>query len=184
MEIQHVNVKVPVDGDFAISFEQIVETFHRWVSQQSRNELLIDVADYLHVPSGPGIVLVGHDADYSLDNANGVWGMRYNRKASVEGSNADRLTQALRTAMDACIELETEYGDGIKFSRSQFEVVFNDRALTPNTDETWSQVQPELESALKDALGSGLSVERQSNPRGRLGATVTSSSPFELLSLA
>ena len=65
MNIDHVNVKVfakaPVDLAAAIP------VFHRWIQEGACEELLIDVADYRHVPAGPGVVLIGHEANYSLD---------------------------------------------------------------------------------------------------------------------
>ena len=94
MELQHVNIKIFVDGDLQVDLQRIIEVFHRWTAEQSMDEMLIDVADYRHVPAGPGVVLVGHEADYGLDNAGNRQGLLYNRKASIEGSNADRLGQA------------------------------------------------------------------------------------------
>jgi len=34
--------------------------------------LLIDVADYAHVPDGPGVILIGHDVDYGIMNRHGT----------------------------------------------------------------------------------------------------------------
>ncbi len=102
MQLQHVNVKIYVDGDLNVDPARFIEVFHRWIREQATNELLIDVADYRHVPSGPGVLLVGFEADYGMDNTGGRYGLRYNRKAPLEGSNADRVRQALRSAAYAC----------------------------------------------------------------------------------
>ena len=32
-------------------------------------------------PAGPGVMLIGHQADYSVDNTDDRLGVRYNRKA-------------------------------------------------------------------------------------------------------
>ena len=180
MNLQHVNVKIPVDGELAIDLERLIEVFHRWISEQSMQELLIDVADYRHVPMGPGIVLVGHEADYALDNTGNRYGLLYNRKAPLEGSNGDRLLQALRAAAGACSLLEAEF-EGLKFSRQEFELSINDRALAPNTAETRAVFRAELEAFLRDVLGaSDFHLDDDRDPRCRVGARVTLSSPMEL----
>ena len=96
--LQHIIVKIPVDGDLGIEPGELIPVFHRWVATQSMPELLIDVADLRHVPAGPGVILVGSEADYSLDHAGGEWGLQYRRKDVVDGSNVDRLTQAFDAA--------------------------------------------------------------------------------------
>ena len=55
MNVQHVNVKFFVDGELNVDWERFIEVFHVWVAEQSTDELLIDVADYRHVPMGPGL---------------------------------------------------------------------------------------------------------------------------------
>jgi hypothetical protein len=154
MELQHVNVKMYVEGDVTFDLQRIVEVFHRWVSEQSLPGLWIDVADYRHVPAGPGIVLIGHEADYSFDNTDNRLGLRYNRKHPLAGSNHDRLTQAFHSAADVCRRLEHEFAThGLKFSRREFEMFINDRALAPNTAETRQECVSEIESFLADCLG-------------------------------
>ena len=118
MNLQHVNVKIFVDGDLGIEIEDLVKVFHNWVSEQSMPELMIDVADYMHVPNGPGIVMVGHEADYSLDFTGGSSGLRYNYKAAREGSNQELLQHAFDNATSCCDRLESEL-PGLKFDRSQ-----------------------------------------------------------------
>ena len=43
------------------------------------------MADYRHVPEGPGVMLIGHQANYSVDNTDNRLGVRYNRKEPLEG---------------------------------------------------------------------------------------------------
>ena len=117
MNLQHVIVKIPVEGELAIEPGELINVFHRWVAEQSMPELLIDVADLRHVPSGPGVVLVGSQADYSLDHSHDRWGLQYRRKDVLEGSNVDRLTQAFTAARHACERLEQELGGRVRFSR-------------------------------------------------------------------
>ena len=59
MELQHINVKIYVEGDLPVDPAEFITVFHQWVKDKVLDELLIDVADYRHVPAGPGVLLVG-----------------------------------------------------------------------------------------------------------------------------
>jgi len=108
IELQHINVKLMVKDPENVDLAAVVPVFHTWIQGQIFDELLLDVADYSHVPDGPGVVLIGHEADYALDNTDGRLGVRYNRKAILTGSNRDRLVQATRSALKAFLRLEQD----------------------------------------------------------------------------
>jgi hypothetical protein len=183
MDLQHVNVKIYVEGDLTVDCERFIEVFHRWIQEPRLEELLIDVADYRHVPAGPGVVLIGHEADYAMDNAGNRFGLLYNRKAELDGSNEDRLGQAFRAAANACQMLEAEFEeDGpLKFSRQEFEIIINDRALASNTPETFQACNDDLKSFFTNLLGhTEFTLEQHADPRSRFGVTVTVAKPFEL----
>ncbi len=155
MELQHVNVKLFLKDPETVDLESLIPVFHEWIQSQSGNDLLLDVADYRHVRSGPGMVLIGHEGNYSLDNAGGRLGVRYNRKTALEGSNQDRLVQAMQTALEACRRLEAEPSlDGkIQFNGHEIEVTINDRLLAPNREETRSAAEPELRMLFEALFG-------------------------------
>lgn len=183
MELQHVNVKIFVDGDLPFEPSRFIEVFHAWIRDSVLDELMIDVADYRHVPTGPGVLLIGHESDYSVDNTRGRWGLLYNRKAPLEGSNQDRLRQALGSAVHACRLLEKQFADEgpLTFSRTEFDLFINDRALAPNTPETFASCKSELESFLTATFGhDDFTMEHRADPRQRFGVTVTAANPFEL----
>ena len=182
MELQHVNVKLFVDGPLQLDLEQVIQTFHRWTAEQSLDTLLIDVADYRHVPEGPGVVLVGHEVDYALDQAEGRWGLLYNRKDVVTGDARQQLSQAFRTAASVCQKLEAEFADaGLKFSRHEFQIVVNDRAIATNTAESFGQLEPDLQAFLQDVFGhADFSLSQDPEPRRRLTVNVKSEKPFEI----
>ena len=152
MELQHVNVKIYVEGDLTVDPARFIKVFHEWIQEDALDEMLIDVADYRHVPAGPGVLLIAHEADYSMDNTDNRWGLRYNRKSMLEGDNENRFRQALRSAANACRLLEARLADEsvpLKFSRHEFELFINDRALAPNSPETFAACRPELEAFLE-----------------------------------
>lgn len=185
MELQHINIKIPVEGELPVDPARFINTFHPWVAEQVFDEMMIDVLDYRHVPAGPGVVAVGLEADYGMDNGGGRWGLLYNRKAALDGSNADRFAQALAAAARACSMLEAEYqADGLKFSRTEFELIVNDRALAPNTAETFAACKADLEKFLKTELGhDGITIEQQGDARTRFAVSVKSDQAFDLAAI-
>jgi len=86
--IQHVRVKVFARQPVSIDQGEAIAVFHRWIQDRVCPEMLIDVADYRHVPNGPGVMLIGHEANYSLDSAKGRLGLLYSRKQA--GGSAQR----------------------------------------------------------------------------------------------
>ena len=87
MNLQHVNVKLMLDSPADADLAPLIPIFYSWIKGQIFEELLLDVADYRHVPAGPGVVLIGHQANYSVDNIDNRLGVRYNRKAELDGGN-------------------------------------------------------------------------------------------------
>ena len=187
LQLQHINVKIFLEDGAAPDLTRVIGVFHRWIAESALPELLIDVANYAHVPAGPRILLVGLEADYGLDDIGGRYGLRYNRKAPLDGGNDHRLRDALRSAARACLMLEREPGDdgALRFSRGEMEILINDRALAPNTEETWAVLRPLLQDFLERTLGhADFKLTRDEDRRRRLGAVVKSERPFDLNELA
>jgi hypothetical protein len=183
MELQHINVKLFLDPAPSLNLWEVVPVFHSWIQTQLWEELLIDVADYRHVPAGPGIVLVGHEADYSVDNSENRLGLRYNRKTKVNGTNQDRLRQAFRAALMACERLEADdrLKGQIRFGRSELKVFVNDRLLVPNLPSSYESIEPEIKLFFADLLNeSDFVLSREDNPRNLFGLTVKASREFEI----
>ena len=182
MELQHLNVKIFAEAPADFEREKFTPIFQRWIQEQSiPGELLFDVAVYLHVAGGPGIVLVGHEADYSMDETGGRLGLRYNRKAKLDGDNRFRFSQALKAALQACLKLESEnlLAGKLRFRRDEIELAVNDRALAPNLPETRTKHESELKAFFDEALGpKNYSMMFQEDPRERFGCRVTTL-PFD-----
>ena len=155
MELQHLIAKFFVSGELKLDPAQVVNLMHQWVAKQSMPEMLVDVAELLHVPKGPGVIAVGNDADYALDHTDGRWGVLYRRKSTLPGTNAERVTQALRSADAAAKLIEAEFQGQITVSRTDFELIVNDRALAPNRPETFAAAKADLEAGVKAFVGHG-----------------------------
>jgi hypothetical protein len=160
--VQHINVKIFVRDESAFVVADAVPVFHRWIRESACPEMLIDVADYAHVAAGPGLLLIGHEANYSFDEREKRLGLLYNRKAPLEGTFQTRLEQAHRAALDACdrLEKEPEFQGKLHFDRDALEVFVNDRLLAPNSEETWTALRPQLEEFFP-----GAAIERSGEAR-------------------
>ena len=182
MNVQHINIKIYLDNPETVKLEDYAAVFNNWIQKQRLEELLIDVADYLHVHHGPGIMLIGHEADYSLDHRAGRLGLLYNRKEQLDGTTQEKLAQALRAALTAAQILEKE--NGLKFNGSEVQIVINDRLLVPNTAETFAALEPDLR-AFFDRLyrGAEYSLTHHDNSRERFTVSIKTSASFDVETL-
>ena len=198
MELQHFDVALPALAADAFDPGEAIPVFHDWVREQSCPELLVDVADYRHVPDGPGVLLIGHQADYALGSAGAgpsaggeasavsALSLRYQRKATLPGTNAERLAQALASTLRAALRLAAEpaLAGRLRFILDGLRVVVNDRLLAPNTPQTAAVLLPELEAWFAGVLGhEEFSFVWDSEPRRRFGVTLRSPRPTELAAL-
>ena len=168
MELNHINVKLLVKNPGEVDLEPVVPVFHNWIQGQIYDEQLLDVADYRHVPAGPGVILIGLQGDYSVDNTDNRLGVRYNRKAVIDGDNQDRLKQAARAALNACQRLEEEASlqGKLRFNGQDVEVFINDRLTAPNREETREALQSDLQSFANQLFGKNeYSLSYGSDPR-------------------
>jgi hypothetical protein len=186
MQLQHVNVKLLVQNAEEADLEPLIPVFHGWIENQNGDELLIDVADYTHVPAGPGIVLIGHEGNYSVDNTGNRLGVRYNRKAVQEGSNQDRLTQATRAALTACQRLEAEprLGGKFRFNGQDIEIFINDRLVAPNNAATREAFDADLHLFSRKLFrGKEYSISYGTDPRSLFTVFVKAARPFSVAEL-
>jgi hypothetical protein len=186
MNLQHVNVKLMVENGAAIDLQPLIPIFNNWIKDHVFEELLLDVADYRHIPEGPGVMIIGYQADYSVDNTDDRLGVRYNRKTPLDGTNDQRLRQAARAALLACQRLESEPAlqGQLRFNGRDVELFFNDRLLVPNTDATREAIRPELKTFF-DKLFRGVdySVSHAADRRRLFGVTARAAQPVPVATL-
>ncbi len=126
-----------------------VPLFHGWIQRRGLDGVPIDVADYTHVPDGPGVMLIGHEADRSIDFGEGRPGVVYQRKRDLDGTLEERLALTLEAVDRTAAEIEAEASaGGVVFDRDEILVRINDRLAAPNDDATLETVRPALEAAL------------------------------------
>lgn len=175
MQIQHFRVKLFATAESHPRLSDAIPVFHRWIQQDRVPETAIDVSDYEHVPAGPGVILVCHEAIYGLDQGQGKLGLVYNRRTVLNGSVEDRLQQAVDAAVAAAalLEEEPEFSGNLRFDRNCWEVSVNDRALAPNTDATWALLTPVIRAVFDRMIGEDkYSLGRNTDPRELLRVSV------------
>jgi hypothetical protein len=182
IQLQHINIKLYLNNTNA-DLGAVIPVFHNWIQDQIFEELLIDVADYRHVHHGPGLMLIGHEADYSLDQTDGILGLLYNRKAPLSGTNLDRLIQATRTALIAAQKLEADprLNGKLKFNGQHIQIVINDRLLAPNVESVRAAVEPDIQTFAAKLFGhSEYTLSFNTDPRRLLSATLHASRQFSV----
>ena len=178
MDLSQVEIKLFIESGAAPAVDDLIRAFHGWIRDQrlGKDKLLIDVTDYSHVKHGPGVMIIGHDLQYRLDDAEGRPGLLFARKRDEVGPARARLLDALRNALEACRAMETDpvLGGAVRFRGDLVEVRVMNRLAAPNTDDSYDALRGELEALLGDLYaGEDATVERHGQPAGPLSARVT-----------
>src|ERR1700733_4094441 len=109
MDLYKIGVKIFVSNPKAVDIHEFIPVFHGWIRQQKiEGHQLIDVHDYSHVANGPGILLVAHEGNFSMDQEDGRLGLFYYRKRELSGTLEANLKTVVNTALNACKLLEAE----------------------------------------------------------------------------
>jgi len=153
-----------------------INAFHDWIRTSALDELLIDVTDYSHVHHGPGVLLLTHEGQYGMDEAQGRLGMLYLRKRDEPGALADKLRETLRRTFTAARLLEQELAGRIVFRGDELLVRVHSRLLAPNDAATRSAARAELD-AVAAALYAGVptQVEHEVDPKQLFAVRLKSS---------
>jgi len=184
MELQKINLKFFVTDPDGVSLTDFVPIFHSWI--QASNGDYHDVADYSHMYAGPGIVLVAHEANLSIDNSGNRVGLLYNRKQPLQGTNGEKLRWVLRTALEYCrkIEEEPSLQGRFNFSGDEALVFINDRLLAPNTEETFQSVKSDLESMAHRCFGGAdFTLQPEEDSQQRFTVRLKSAAKFDVATL-
>ncbi|MCH7599565.1 MAG: hypothetical protein IH973_07395 [Myxococcales bacterium] len=170
------------DPEAEVDLHKYIRVFHEFIREKKVEGLLIDVADYSHVPEGPGVVLIGHDVDYSIDLNGGRAGLMALAKR-IEGENlADLFDDVVRKCLLAVKAVQEDGSTGMSFSTARLRVQLVDRLAAPNSDEGYASVQPEFEALAGRVFGDGATVERVEGdePRRVLGAELCANKSDDL----
>jgi hypothetical protein len=181
MEAHKLQVKIFADAGTGVTSETFIPIFHSWIKHHVLPELMIDVANYGHVPKGPGVVLIGHASDYFMDETEGRFGLLHNRKREAPPPG-DRLSDAFRRALHAAALLEREavMAGKLRFSTNEFLFRINDRLAAPNTDATFDAVKPELEAFAAKLFAGPFELGRAGDSKDLFGVTIVTPAKEDL----
>ena len=184
--VQRIGLKVFLDDEAVLSPRDVIPVFHRWIQTRAVDGMLIDVADYTHLPTGPLVLLVAHEGRYVLDRGDDRLGLQYVRTQPLDGPLETRLRMVAGMLVRAARLLESDatLPGPVRFRGDEIDWVANDRLLAPNTPETLSAVQPEFESFLRTLSdGAPWTLTPRTGPGTRFGmhARTAAGAPLEAL---
>lgn len=164
-----VSVKLFVDAKSVVRPLELIAVFHRWIKDGSlEDELVIDVANYEHVPKGPGIVLICDKAHYYFDVRHDRWGMRYRSRREARATGEEAVARAFRSALHAASLLENDPSlEGrYRFRTDEVEFGIYDRLRAPSAEATLTAVRPALDATVQALFGApAKSYTLQSGPK-------------------
>jgi len=171
MNPQRIAIKLHTDRDLGLhELPPFIGVFHRFIQEGAVPGLLIDVADYAHVPDGPGVILIGHDVDYGIDRVGGRSGLLTLRKRAGDRDTAALFRDTLAMALATARAIEGDASVSVRFAFAEVQIAFPDRLAAPNTAESAELMKKELEPTLRALFGDGAVVEHESasDPRRML----------------
>jgi hypothetical protein len=152
-----------------VDVDAVVPVFHGFIQRQAlAAHLLVDVADYKHVPTGPGILLISHEANLGIDLADNRPGLLYARKQRLSGDLASRIRETFAHTLRFAqlLEADPALNGAYAFATNDIHFRVLDRLHAPNTAETFTAVRPALETVLKQLTGgTNYSLEHHKDPK-------------------
>src|SRR5215467_6350582 len=98
MELYKLGVKFFGPHGHRVDLTEFIPVFHEWIQKQIINDhLLIDTHNYSHMHEGPGILLVAHQGNFSIDSAEARMGLLYYRKQPVQ-----TFAEIVKPAVQGC----------------------------------------------------------------------------------
>ncbi len=175
MNLQKVGVKFFLEKGEDLPLSSFIPVFHRWIQEDQLEGILVDVAEYTHVHHGPGVFLIAHEANYSVDETDGKRGFLYNQKRTPEKSGQEHLKTAFRRTLRACalLEKEPETAGKMKFAVNHLQVFLNDRLEAPHGSQSLNQLEENLNPFLSWLYeGEKYILLHEKDPRKRTGFEV------------
>lgn len=167
MITEKVSVKLFASQNVEAPLESYIPVFHRWIREAKLSEMLIDVADYTHVPRGIGVLLVGHGSDVAIDQGEDRPGVLFCRKRALP-AGADLVADALRRALEAAslLDADPEVHGPKAFGKTEILIRFPDRLQLANDDASFERVRSDVERALGEVFaGSRYTLQREGEVR-------------------
>jgi len=167
---------------------RFIDIFHEWIRHKKLGGILLDVADYRHVPEGPGVMLITHQINFAMDDTGGRFGLLAQRKLGQGVNLQQRILKLVRStvAFGTLLEADPRIAGKLKLEAGNFQFQSNDRLLAPNTAAAFTALEPHLKAAAQTIYpGQPVTITRLDNdPRDRLSIVVDTGRSLEIGRLA
>jgi len=186
MDLHKFGIKFFAQGAERIDILKLIPVYHRWIQQSALEDLLIDVADYSHVPSGPGVMLIAHEGNYALDETGHERGVVYYSKNKLSGDLSERFAQVAQKALKAAelMSSDADLEGALQVPGNRLQFFANDRLVAPNTDAAYAELEPAFKAFLNRLYaGAPYKLERETDPKERLSVRVSAASEVPLKTL-
>ena len=187
MELERFCLKFFARPDTDIDDEVFITIFHEWIRYQKLSGVLLDVADYRHVPNGPGMMLITHEINFAMDRSDGRFGLFAQQKLNQADNRYDQILALVRAtiAFGALLESDWRVKKNLSLEAGQFHLISSDRLRLPNTDAAYTNLLPDLEAAAAIVYpGREISIAREENdPRERLTVVVDAGASINMKEL-
>ncbi|HBL11253.1 MAG TPA: hypothetical protein DD379_07570 [Cyanobacteria bacterium UBA11162] len=187
-DIERFCIKFLARPETNIDEVTFIEVFHEWIRLQKLKGTLIDVADYRHVPNGPGVMLITHEVNYAMEHSNGEFGLYAQRKLGQGETNKERILELAKATATfaALLESDSRVAGKLSLEGGKFYYMANDRLRAPNTEEAFAAIKPDLEAAAAELYpGQSVSIRRLENDsRDRLTAVIQVEKSVDISTLA
>lgn len=186
MDLHKFGIKFFAQGAERIDILKLIPIYHRWIQQSALEDLLIDVADYSHVPSGPGVMLIAHEGNYALDETGHERGVVYYSKHKLSGDLPERFAQVAHRALKAAdlMSADADLEGALQVPGNRLQFFANDRLVAPNTDAVYAELEPAFKAFLERLYaGAPFKLERETDPKERLSVRVSTERPVPLRTL-
>ena len=171
-DLQRIQIKILSDAPAGLNLDPFLKIFGRWRTEKEHPAEWVDLADYAHVPRGPGIVLIGQRCNLAFDLADPAPGIFYAAKKRLTGSHLERILAAMKSCLELSKRLveEEEFPQGLNLRTDSFELRFSDRLETPNTAATDQELRPAVQQVFNLLYGEcGYELHLQPDPQECFG---------------
>ena len=161
MNPQRIAIKLFVapDPTAPVDVAPFTPLFHSFIQKSSVPGLLVDVADYAHVPNGPGIILIGHEVDYGIDSVEGRTGLLVVRKRFGAAPLGEVLRDTLAKGLACAKAIEEDGRTGLPFATDAVQLQLLDRLVAPNDDAAFEAARAAA-APVFEALWGAHTIER------------------------
>ncbi len=156
---QRLSLRFEICTPGVVNLDAVIPVFHQWIQARKSETMLIDVADYKHVPEGPGVIMLGHTDDFGIDNGvsqgSNVQGFYYVRKHArlTDTQPLDvRLQELWERALRTAARLEQEADLQVVIDPTRIQLALLDRLVYPCTLEALAAVRDDVARFFADVL--------------------------------